>query len=84
MSINENTPTGHCFLKIEANPRDSVDKISYSIGGNNKDGHLFQINKSTGDLCTRKILDREQQDRYEFFVVANDGKFETSVPVSIG
>nr|XP_046916120.1 protocadherin Fat 4-like isoform X2 [Dermatophagoides farinae] len=84
VTINENKPAGHCFLKIEADSRDSVDTVSYFLGSSSgRDSQSFELNKSTGDLCTRKILDREQQDRYEFFVVANDGKFETTVPVSI-
>ncbi|OTF81020.1 protocadherin Fat 4-like protein, partial [Euroglyphus maynei] len=82
VTINENKPAGHCFLKIDANSGDSVDTVSYYLGGG-RDSQSFQINKSTGDLCTRKILDREHQDRYEFFVIANDEKFETTVPVSI-
>nr|XP_027203228.1 protocadherin Fat 4-like [Dermatophagoides pteronyssinus] len=83
VTINENKPAGYCFLKIEANSGDSVDNVSYFLSNGNRDSQSFQINKSTGDLCTRKLLDREQQDRYEFFVIANDGKFETTVPISI-
>ena len=83
ITINENTQAGHCFLKVEATSGDSVDKVNYFLG-NGKDNHAFELNKLTGDLCTRKLVDREQQDKYELQVLANDGKFETAISVSIG
>lgn len=83
ITINENTAAGHCFLKLEATSGDSVDKVNYFLGSG-KDNHAFDLNKLTGDLCTRKLIDREQQDKYELQVIANDGKFETSVSVTIG
>lgn len=30
------------------------------------------------------MIDREQQDKYDLQIIANDGKFETAVSVSIG
>lgn len=83
MQINENTASGNCFLKVEANSGDSVDKVHYFLGSG-KDNHAFELNKMTGDLCTRTLIDREQQDKYELQVMANDGKFETTVSVNIG
>lgn len=83
MTINENTPAGHCFLKLEANSGDSIDQVNYFLG-NGKETQMFEINKSTGDLCTRKLLDREQQEKYDLMVIANDGKFESSASVDIG
>ncbi|KAI2804340.1 hypothetical protein BLOT_003322, partial [Blomia tropicalis] len=82
MQINENTASGNCFLKVEANSGDSVDKVHYFLGSG-KDNHAFELNKMTGDLCTRTLIDREQQDKYELQVMANDGKFETTVSVNI-
>lgn len=70
-------------MKIEANSGDSVDKVNYFLG-NGKDNHAFEINKMTGDLCTRKLIDREQQEKYELQAIANDGKYESSVSIIIG
>lgn len=83
ITLNENTPTGNCFLKLEATSGDSVDKVNYFFGSG-KDNHAFELNKSSGDLCTRKLIDREQQEKYELQIIANDGKFEASVSVNIG
>ena len=82
-SILENLPAGHCFLHVEAKSRDSFDRISYLLS-NNKDHNAFEINKQTGEICTKSILDREKRDKYEFTVIASDGKFEDFVPVTIG
>lgn len=82
-SIYENLPVSHCFLSVEAKSRDSVDRVSYLLS-NNKDNHVFDVNKQTGEICTKKILDREVRDKYEFSVIATDGKFEALVPVSVG
>lgn len=78
----ENLPQGHCFLNIEANSRDSVDRVSYFLA-NNKDQEAFDINKNTGEICTKKVLDREKRDKYEFAVLASDGKFEVLAPVTV-
>lgn len=68
---------------MEATSGDSVDRVQYFLG-NGKDNHAFELNKKTGDLCTGKMIDREQQDKYDLQIIANDGKFETAVSVSIG
>jgi hypothetical protein len=82
-SIHENLATGHCFLTVEAKSRDSVDSVSYLLS-NNKDDNVFEVNKMSGEICTKKPLDRESKDKYEFAVIATDGKFEVLVPVSVG
>jgi len=57
--------------------------VTYLLS-NNKDNHVFEVNKVTGEICTKKLLDRESKDKYEFAVIATDGKFEVLVPVSVG
>ncbi|XP_054156169.1 protocadherin Fat 4-like isoform X2 [Oppia nitens] len=80
-TLPENLPAGHCFLTVEANSRDTVDSVSYLLS-NTKD-NVFAVNKATGEICTKKVLDREVKDKYEFSVVATDGKFEVLAPVSV-
>ncbi|XP_053211715.1 protocadherin Fat 4-like isoform X1 [Panonychus citri] len=81
-SLPENLPSGHCFIKIEAVSGDAVDSIKYSLS-EAKDSGAFGINAVSGDICTKKVLDRETQDKYEFTVVASDGKYESFVPVVV-
>jgi hypothetical protein len=82
-TLHENLPAGHCFLTVEAKSRDTVDSVSYLLS-NSKDQNVFAVNKASGEICTKKVLDREVKDKYEFAVVATDGKFEVLVPVSVG
>lgn len=79
-SLPENLPSGHCFLKTQANGGDTVDVISYSLDKNNIP---FTINPKTGDVCLKHPLDREQKDNFDFIVKAYDGVFETRVPVTV-
>ncbi|RWS30694.1 protocadherin Fat 4-like protein, partial [Leptotrombidium deliense] len=81
-TIMENTAAGQCFLKVEAKSGDSVDRITYLLS-QNKDHQAFAINQHTGDICTKKLLDREVRDKYEFVVIATDGKFEAFAPVVV-
>ncbi|RWS16902.1 protocadherin Fat 4-like protein, partial [Dinothrombium tinctorium] len=81
-TIAENTAVGHCFMKVEAKSGDSVDRITYLLS-NNKDHQAFVVNQHTGDVCTKKMLDREKRDKYEFVVIATDGKFEAFAPVVV-
>jgi protocadherin Fat 4 len=37
----------------------------------------------SGEICTKKVLDRESKTKYEFTILATDGKFEAFVPVSV-
>ncbi|GIY34023.1 protocadherin Fat 2 [Caerostris extrusa] len=73
-SLAENLPAGHCFLQMaNCSTWDLVKRpILRSI-----------LNPKTGDVCTKQVLDREEQDTYEFVVIALDGKFETKSPVVI-
>lgn len=81
-TLHENLPTGHCFLTVEAKSRDSVDSVSYLLS-NSKDHNVFAVNKVSGEICTKKVLDRESKTKYEFTILATDGKFEVFVPVSV-
>ncbi|XP_013792660.1 cadherin EGF LAG seven-pass G-type receptor 3-like, partial [Limulus polyphemus] len=80
IGIPENKPAGHCFLKVEADSGDTVDNVTYSLG--TKDVP-FTVNQVSGELCTNLVLDREQKEKYEFNVVATDGKFESAVAVTL-
>lgn len=73
---------GNCFMKLEASSGDSVDKVQYYLG-DEKDAEYFDINQESGDLCTKRVIDREEQDKFVFQVFANDGSYETQVPVTI-
>jgi len=81
-SIPENVATGHCFLRVEADSRDSVDRIQYVIA-DSKDHQTFTINQHSGEICSKKPLDREKRDKYEFAVIATDGRYEAFAPVSV-
>ena len=81
-TLPENLPIGHCFLTVEAKSRDSVDSVSYLLS-NSKDHNVFAVNKMNGQICTKKVLDRESKSKYEFSVLATDGKFEALVSVAV-
>ncbi|XP_074599101.1 protocadherin Fat 4-like [Brevipalpus obovatus] len=81
-TLPENLPAGHCFIKIEGNSGDSVDRLKYTLS-NVKENTEFSIHSESGQICTRKVLDREVREKYEFAVVAADGKYESYVPVVV-
>lgn len=81
-TLPENLPAGHCFIKIEGSSNDFVDQLKYSIS-NNKDMAEFTVNADTGEICTKKVLDRERKEKYEFAVMASDGLYESYVPVIV-
>ena len=69
-------------MTVEAKSRDSVDSVSYLLS-NSKDHNVFAVDKQSGEICTKKVLDRETKSKYEFAVLATDGKYEVLVPVSV-
>lgn len=96
-SVGENAPAGTCFLRVEADSRDSDDGIQYSLTSGGKSSgsvnstssprdpisQLFEIHPTKGTICTKVPLDREQRASYELQVLAHDGKFESQAPVSV-
>lgn len=77
-SIEENSSRGKPFARVRAFDRDSHSKLLYRIEGEK----IFQIN-SKGELFFRDLLDREQRDFYQIYVIVTDGIHHTSVPVFI-
>lgn len=93
-SLNENSAPGTCFFRVEADSRDTNDQISYSLslsgsqpkaasGGPPSLQSLFEIHPKLGTICTKSSLDREQRAQYELTVAANDGRYETQVPLQV-
>lgn len=72
--VTENLPAGTLVIKVVATDKDSgvYGQIAYSIPS-----HLllesFTINNVTGEVWTKRALDREQASVYEIPVMATDG-----------
>ena len=72
-SIQENSDVGSEVGSVHATDADSGSNsaVVYSIPS--PANTIFSINATTGRITTRKVLDREEKDRYEFDVMASDG-----------
>uniref|UniRef100_H3A4V0 FAT atypical cadherin 4 n=1 Tax=Latimeria chalumnae TaxID=7897 RepID=H3A4V0_LATCH len=72
VTINEDTPVGSTFIKMNASdPDEGVNgKIRYSIRNS---GFQFLIDPLTGEIITNAALDRESQDSFALTVLATDG-----------
>uniref|UniRef100_A0A8C2W4Z1 Protocadherin-16 n=1 Tax=Chinchilla lanigera TaxID=34839 RepID=A0A8C2W4Z1_CHILA len=77
-SLPEGTQPGTCFLQVTATDADSgpFGLLSYSLGaGLGASGPPpFRIDAHSGDVCTTRILDRDQgPSSFDFTVTAVDG-----------
>ncbi|GMT20162.1 hypothetical protein PFISCL1PPCAC_11459, partial [Pristionchus fissidentatus] len=71
-TVVENSPVMTKVLRVKANDVDSGlgGRVEYSLSG--ADSSLFSIDSRTGDVYTRKELDREEREEYVMNVTAMD------------
>lgn len=69
--IAENLPRGTRVGQVAAFDVDDQGPLSYYLT-NERDSLAFQIDKTTGELFTRRPLDREDQSNYTFKVLVRD------------
>lgn len=72
-TVKEMLPPGERVTVVSAFDKDEGlnAKVDYSITSGN-DGVAFQVNGSTGEIITRKALNRTTQSKYTFNVTAAD------------
>uniref|UniRef100_A0A8C5MXL6 Protocadherin-16 n=1 Tax=Leptobrachium leishanense TaxID=445787 RepID=A0A8C5MXL6_9ANUR len=72
LSVRENRPAGESVGKISATDRDAGQngRVTYRLATQETD---FQIHTHTGEVSTRRSLDRELQATYQLLVIAQDG-----------
>ncbi|XP_053728138.1 protocadherin-16-like [Synchiropus splendidus] len=72
LAVRENLPAGTGFGHVTATDRDSGPngRLGYRLLHPDRN---FQINSHTGEISTRRTLDREQQSSYQLLVVVQDG-----------
>lgn len=69
--IAENLPRGTRVGQVTAFDLDDQGPVSYYLS-NDHDALVFQIDRLSGELFTRRPLDREDQSNYTFKVLARD------------
>ncbi|CDS38314.1 protocadherin 1 [Echinococcus multilocularis] len=69
--IAENLPRGTRVGQVTAFDLDDQGPISYYLS-NDYDALVFQIDRTSGELFTRRPLDREDQSNYTFKVLVRD------------
>ena len=69
--IAENLPRGTRVGQVTAFDLDDQGPISYLLS-NDHDALAFQIDRMSGELFTRRLLDREDQSNYTFKVLVRD------------
>ena len=76
ISISESAAVGQHVIGVSAEDLDSGEfgQVTYQIVSSDASVvETFDLDSSSGSIRTRHVLDREQQDMYEFSVVAKDG-----------
>ena len=73
VEVTENQPAGTAVIQLNATDldRDDFGRTTYAILSDAALS-LFSIDEESGDICTRKPLDRESRKLYEIPVVAFD------------
>jgi len=74
-TVQENLPIGSKLLRIQAFDADSGDnaKLLYRISyRENPEKFPFEVETDSGWITTNRELDREEQSRYDFEVIAAD------------
>eukprot|EP00062_Callorhinchus_milii_P022361 gi/632980091/ref/XP_007906836.1/ PREDICTED: LOW QUALITY PROTEIN: protocadherin-16 [Callorhinchus milii] len=69
--VLENQPAGRSILRLLASDRDQGSNAELTYGAVTSDA--FIIHPSSGDIHTRRALDREQQEEHIFTVYVQDG-----------
>ncbi|GLH14886.1 Fat-like cadherin-related tumor suppressor homolog [Gryllus bimaculatus] len=74
VKVNENQPHGTMVTKVTASDEDfgEYGEITYAIPSELL-REIFDINRKSGEITTKKKLDREVQKLYEIPVMATDG-----------
>src|SRR5690606_37798401 len=82
--INENNEENQFLTQIEAFDPDSGEngRLTYEIL-TNETSIPFYIDENTGMLYCSKSLDREERDRYDFYVIARDHGYPLSLSSKI-
>ncbi|XP_028906850.1 protocadherin Fat 2 [Ornithorhynchus anatinus] len=73
--LMENMPVGTTVIQVTANDQDtgSDGQVTYSLAAESDwVGELFAIDRESGWITTRKELDCEARETYQFHVVASD------------
>ena len=76
ISISESAAMGQHVIGVSAEDLDSGEfgQVTYRIvSADSSVLETFDLDSTTGSISTSRALDREQQDMYEFSVVAEDG-----------
>ena len=70
--VLENLPAGALVgFPVRARDRDG-DTLLYSLSGGDEDA--FELNTATGQISTRRAMDREDRSKYEVILRAEDGR----------
>ncbi|XP_075073149.1 cadherin-23 [Mixophyes fleayi] len=81
--ILENIATGTEVLRVQARSIDNLNQLTYRFDQNTNAQALtlFKIDKITGTITVKGLVDREKGDFYSLTVVADDGgpKLQTTV-----
>ncbi|KAM4033934.1 cadherin-23 isoform 2-T3 [Anomaloglossus baeobatrachus] len=81
--ILENIATGTEVVRVQARSIDNLNQLTYRFDQNTNAQALalFKIDKITGTITVKGLVDREKGDFYSLTVVADDGgpKLETTV-----
>ncbi|KAM9327300.1 cadherin-23 [Gastrophryne carolinensis] len=81
--ILENIPTGTEVVRVQARSIDNLNQLTYRFDQNTNAQALtlFKIDKITGSITVKGLVDREKGDSYILTVVADDGgpKLQTTV-----
>lgn len=70
----ENNSPDDLVVEVSATDADSGSnaKVVYSLVADNLSKGVFSIDPESGEIRVKTVLDREQQERYDFLVVASD------------
>ncbi|XP_066994105.2 protocadherin-like wing polarity protein stan [Anabrus simplex] len=79
-SVSESVPIGFSIVRVQAYDQDEGENavIHYSIGPRDEGGGStsdfpFTVDEHSGTIFTTRELDREEQSRFQFQVIARDG-----------
>ncbi|XP_039181944.1 protocadherin-1 isoform X4 [Crotalus tigris] len=74
VAFPENNSPNDLVVEVSATDADSGSnaKLIYSLAGESLSKDTFSIDPESGEIHVKNVLDREQQERYEFLVVATD------------
>ena len=79
--VPENKPKGTPVTKLTADDKDDGSVITYRLSP--QVAEIFRVHPKTGQIKTRKKLNRETRDTYRFLAYADDGGRTGSVEVVV-